>query len=99
MSGDNPSSHDGDGGKADDGDKRLKELNETYRPAPKQADTLATFASAGIELGVYVALFTLGGWWLDKRLGSSPAFVLVGAAIGVTVGMYRMIRAFNRLMK
>jgi F0F1-type ATP synthase assembly protein I len=92
MSGDNPSSH-------DDGDKRLKELNETYRPGPKQADTLGTFASAGIELGVYVVLFTLGGWWLDKKLNSSPAFILVGAAIGVSAGMYRMIRAFNRLMK
>lgn len=80
-------------------DKRLKELHDVYLPDAKRPNALGSFASAGIELGLYVALLTLGGWWLDKKFGTSPALVLVGAALGVTAGMYRMFRTFNRLMK
>jgi F0F1-type ATP synthase assembly protein I len=41
----------------------------------------------------------LAGLWLDKRLGTSPLFVLIGAGLGIlaaTLGVARMaIRTFS----
>jgi F0F1-type ATP synthase assembly protein I len=42
----------------------------------------------------------LGGIWLDKKLGTAPLFVLVGAVLGIlaaTVGVARMtLRTFRQ---
>jgi len=77
----------------------LDRLNAEYRPKSEQRSSVGAFVTAGIELGLAVVLLTLGGWWLDTKLGTSPALVLVGAAFGITGGMYRIIWAFNQSMK
>ena len=53
-----------------------------------------------VGIGWYVAICIIaggaGGLWLDKRLGSTPAFTLTGIALGLAVagvGMYRMLMA------
>lgn len=46
-------------------------------------------AGAGFELAGVVVLMTLAGWWLDKRLGSSPWLLLIFAGIGIVGGLYR----------
>ncbi len=38
-------------------------------------------------------LGTLGGWWADSKLGTSPALVVVGALFGIGAGMTTFIRA------
>ena len=80
-------------------EERLKQLNEHYRPKRTQSSGLAAFGTAGIELGLAVVLLTLGGWWLDKKFGTSPVLLLIGAAVGITGGLYRIFRTFNQLMK
>lgn len=53
-----------------------------------------------VGIGWYVALCllsgSLGGIWLDNRVGSSPLFILLGLGAGLAVaafGMYRMLMA------
>ena len=38
------------------------------------------------------ALFALLGWWLDKRLGTSPWLLLVLVFVGAAAGFYSVYR-------
>ena len=49
-------------------------------------------AGVGLQFGVAIVAFTLLGVWLDKKFGTSPLFVLVGAAVGAGGGFYSMYR-------
>lgn len=42
--------------------------------------------STGITFAVTVALFVLAGLWLDRRIGTTPLFIVVGALVGVGLG-------------
>ena len=44
--------------------------------------TVANASQLGITMFVCVLIGVLGGGWLDKKLGSSPWFLLVGAILG-----------------
>ena len=53
-----------------------------------------------VGIGWYVAVCigggSFGGLWLDRQLGLSPLFTLVGLGLGIAVaiaGMYRMLMA------
>jgi len=53
------------------------------------------YLGIGVSLAVTVLLGVGVGYWLDGRLGTTPAFVLAGAMIGVlTAGyhFYRLVR-------
>ncbi len=54
------------------------------------------WASAGLEFGLAVTLFFLGGRWLDGNLGTDPWLALTGALLGVAAGMYVLIRTALR---
>ena len=48
----------------------------------------------GWYVGICIFLGVTGGLWLDNRLHSSPAFVIVGLLLGIIVafyGVYKMI--------
>lgn len=42
------------------------------------------------EFTATMALFVGLGWWLDRQFATKPWLVLVGAALGLTVGIYRL---------
>jgi F0F1-type ATP synthase assembly protein I len=46
----------------------------------------ALFSEIGIVLLVTVLFGTLGGYWIDQRLGTTPVFGLAGFALGTAVG-------------
>jgi F0F1-type ATP synthase assembly protein I len=50
------------------------------------------YSYLGVQLAVSVALFTLGGVWLDRRLGTGVLFTLLGLALGFGGGFYAMYR-------
>jgi F0F1-type ATP synthase assembly protein I len=50
------------------------------------------FSSAGIELVVFVLIFLYGGYRLDGKLGTLPAFTLVGGIVGMVIGFYAVFR-------
>lgn len=49
-------------------------------------------AHVGFEFAIGVLLMTLGGWWLDSRLGTEPWLLVTGALLGAASGMYRLVR-------
>ena len=42
--------------------------------------------SVGITFALTLAGFTLGGFWLDKRMSTMPLFTLVGMVVGTALG-------------
>ena len=56
----------------------------------------ARWASAGLEFGLCVVLFFLGGRALDGSLGSTPLWTAIGSLVGVAAGMYLLIRSALR---
>ena len=56
-------------------------------------------SSAGLELGIAVALCTLGGHWLDGKFGTEPWLLLVGLVIGLIAGFRGVLRAVDRAEK
>lgn len=57
----------------------------------------AQFAGLGWYMAAAIVLPTLGGVWLDRSVGTSPLFLLLGILLGVTLafyGTYRMVAAF-----
>lgn len=51
---------------------------------------LGRHAGFGLTIGLATALFAWLGTLLDARLGTEPAFVLVGAFLGFAAGFYSM---------
>ena len=52
----------------------------------------AEFAGAGLQLASTLVAFMFLGIWLDKRLGSSPWFVLICVFVGAGAGFYSIYR-------
>ncbi|MDP2867084.1 MAG: AtpZ/AtpI family protein [Elusimicrobiota bacterium] len=55
-------------------------------------DNYWKYAQIGLELAVSVMVGFWGGYWLDKKLGSAPWLMLLGAAAGMAGGFYLVIR-------
>jgi F0F1-type ATP synthase assembly protein I len=58
---------------------------------------LVLFSEIGIVLLVTTLIGTLAGYWVDKQIGTIPVFVLVGLAVGLSLGAraaYRLITRF-----
>jgi ATP synthase protein I len=62
-----------------------------------------TFAGLALSLGWLLIASVVGsffvGYWLDKKLGTSPWFLLGLTALGSTAGFYRVIIEIIRLGK
>ncbi len=59
----------------------------------------AQFAGVGLQFAATIVVFAFAGIWLDKKLGSSPWFVLVGVFVGAAAGffsIYRQLMAAQR---
>ncbi len=50
------------------------------------------FAGVGIQFAASILVFVFLGVWLDRRLGTSPWFVIVGVCVGAGGGFFSMYR-------
>ena len=50
------------------------------------------YSGVGLELAGAVAGFALIGYWIDGRYGSKPWGILIGLVLGLTGGLYNLIR-------
>jgi F0F1-type ATP synthase assembly protein I len=60
---------------------------------------LLRYSSVGMEFILTVGLLLAGGVWLDRRLGSMPAFTLVGVILGFAVALTRLVREGRKLQR
>ncbi len=52
----------------------------------------AEFAGIGLQFAAVILLFTALGVWLDRRLGSSPLFMIVCVFVGAAGGFFSIYR-------
>jgi ATP synthase protein I len=70
----------------EDDERGLSDVASGYRKA-------APYMAASTSLVAAVAVFTLGGYWLDGKLGNKvPWLTMLGAAIGMTGGFISFFR-------
>jgi F0F1-type ATP synthase assembly protein I len=77
----------GPGDRKDPEDEGLSSLAEGYRKA-------SPYIAASTSLVSAVVLFTLGGVWLDRKVGNVkvPWFTLLGTLLGMTGGFISFFR-------
>lgn len=61
-------------------------------PRPERDASFARHAGLGLQFAVTVCLAAGAGYWIDARLGSSPAALLVGVLLGFVGALYSLIR-------
>ena len=53
--------------------------------------------SFGITMIAAIFLGLYGGWWLDRRLGTFPVFMLLGIFLGIGIGFRSLWSELNAL--
>ena len=71
-------------GKLDE--RKSEDVSSAYRRAAPILDGVYQLVGA-------VLLGSLGGWWLDEKLGTSPWLVIGGSILGIASGMTIFLRA------
>lgn len=74
----------------DDATKRAAERDRLLHK--RKGLSGSEFAGVGIQFAVTIVAFAFAGIWLDKRLGTSPLFVLVLVLGGAGLGFWSMVR-------
>ena len=78
--------------------EKVRNYKRPVMPFERKAEGSGKYAmaSVGIEFGLLVVLFFLGGRWLDGKFGTEPWLGAAGGLLGVALGMYRLIRGVTR---
>ena len=58
----------------------------------KQLSSGAEFAGLGIQFGLSLVLFAFLGYWLDRKLGTSPWLLLLLVFVGFGAAFYSIYR-------
>ena len=63
---------------------------------PSQWRPLLSLAGVGMTLVIATAGATVGGYFVDRWLGSTPWFTLIGIAVGIAAGALELVRSLRR---
>lgn len=58
---------------------------------PEKMRAIAEYTNLGWTLVISIILGMLAGRWADARLGTEPWLFLVGAVLGIAVGLYNFL--------
>ncbi len=50
----------------------------------------------GLTIVASTAVFGLLGWWVDKKIGSFPILMSLGAMLGLALAIYRTVLVLRR---
>lgn len=56
-----------------------------------------SYLGIGTALAVTLLLSVGAGYWIDKRFGTAPVFVLAGAAFGMFAVFYHLYKAYKSM--
>jgi hypothetical protein len=68
------------------------------RKAPPHK-SLGPAISFGVNFATYVVVFSLGGYYLDRRFGSAPTLFLLGFGFGTLGGIYELWKLIRTPVK
>ena len=54
------------------------------------------YFGVGIQFAVTIVLATMGGWWLDEKLSTSPLLLIAGMLFGATAAFYHLYKTLTR---
>ena len=69
-----------------------------FKP-PKDEIKLGTYAGVGLQFAIGIILFLFVGQWVDRKLGTSPVFLLAGVFVGGGAAFYSMYRRLSAAQK
>lgn len=72
-------------------ERRTEEPGEEPSERVSAMQDFARYSGLGVQLFLTIGLFTLGGWWLDSKLGTSPFLLLLGVCVGFGAGFYSIL--------
>ena len=79
--------------------RKPEKLQPAIDPAARKGRGLyegLSASSAGLELGIAVAIGALFGRWLDGKLGTAPWMMIVFLILGLVAGFRGVLRAVAR---
>lgn len=65
----------------------------------KEELNIGSFAGVGLQFAASIVLFLFLGQWVDRKLGSSPVFLLAGVFLGGGAAFYSMYRRLTTAQK
>jgi F0F1-type ATP synthase assembly protein I len=78
-------------------DEEKKE--KAFQSIGRAVREIAPYSGLGLQLAVTVVLFWFIGKMIDEHYGTQPLWMIVGAMIGIAVGMYNFIKSVIELGK
>ena len=63
---------------------------------PSPWKPLLSLACVGLTLVIATAGATIGGYFLDRWLGTTPWFTLIGLGVGIAAGFRELIKTFKQ---
>ena len=60
---------------------------------------IGSYAGVGLQFAISIVAFLFLGQWVDRKLGSSPVFLLAGVFIGGSAAFYSMYRRLAAAQK
>jgi F0F1-type ATP synthase assembly protein I len=78
-------------------DEEKKE--KAFQSIGRAVREIAPYSGLGLQLAVTVVLFWFIGKMIDEHYGTQPLWMIVGAMVGIAVGMYNFIKSVIELGK
>ena len=83
-----------------DPERRPSAPNGSDQPSPTSSLASASaYAGMGLQFALSILLFVWLGQWLDRKLGTEPWLLLLGAFVGAGAGFYAIYRRLTSDLK
>lgn len=67
----------------------MKKSNDSLYKTYKE---ISPYLGLGFQLAAVVLIFLFIGDWIDKKNNSSPIFTVIFATLGISIGLYSVIK-------